>query len=139
MKKTLPIIIIFFLISLSGLVYAGCGGRVEPEGDGTTEQVATHTFSPTTGTYYSDQSVTINCATADATIYYTTDESDPKTSGTQYSVPIPVIGYGTAMTIRAYAVKAGILDSVEASAANKLITCSRYSEREMPYSSTCLI
>lgn len=42
--------------------------------------VATPTFSPDGGTYSDSQSVVINCATAGATIRYTTDGDDPTTS-----------------------------------------------------------
>ena len=40
-------------------------------------QVSTPTFSPPGGTYSSDQSVTISCATSGAEIRYTTDGATP--------------------------------------------------------------
>lgn len=89
-------------------------------------KVATPTFSPAEGTYTSAQSVTISCATQGATIYYTTDGTDPTTSSTQYTGPINV---STTMTIKAIAVLANYDDSEVATASytinlNPTITAS---------------
>ncbi len=62
---------------------------------------ATPTFSPAGGLYYADQSVMLEAASG-ATIYYTTDGSDPTTSSTQYSGPFTVNKTNT--QIRAYVV-----------------------------------
>lgn len=48
------------------------------------------TFSPVGGTYTEAQSVTISCATDGASIYYTTDGSEPTTSSTKYTGAITV-------------------------------------------------
>ena len=80
---------------------------------GETETVATPTFSPEAGTYTEAQSVTISCETTGATIYYTTDGSDPSSSSTKYSSTIAV---GETTTIKAIAVKDGMTDSSVASA-----------------------
>ncbi len=74
-------------------------------------QVDTPFMNPTTGTYNSDQSVTISCGTAGATIRYTTDNSSPNAGSPVYSTPISVAGHGTTMTIKAYATKASMTDS----------------------------
>jgi sugar lactone lactonase YvrE len=78
--------------------------------------VSTPTFNPAAGTYSSDQSVTISCATSGTTVYYTTDGSTPTTSSTLYSAAIPVAGNGTSETINAIATKDGMVDSAMASA-----------------------
>ncbi len=72
-------------------------------------QLAAPTFSPAGGTFTSAQNVTISAAEG-ATIYYTTDKSDPttSTSRTEYSEPITV---SETTTIRAIAVKDGFSNS----------------------------
>ncbi|MCR5425191.1 MAG: chitobiase/beta-hexosaminidase C-terminal domain-containing protein, partial [Bacteroidales bacterium] len=52
--------------------------------------VATPTFSPAAGTYVGAQNVTISCETEGATIYYTTDGTDPTNTSTQYTGAIAV-------------------------------------------------
>ena len=69
---------------------------------------ANPTFSPAAGTYTSAQSVEIICTTEGATIYYTTDGSDPTTSSSVYSAAITV---NSDMTIKAIAVKEGLTNS----------------------------
>ena len=64
--------------------------------------VADPTFSPEAGTYVGSVEVTLSCATAGASIYYTTDGSNPSTSSTLYSAPI-VLSQTT--TLKAFAVK----------------------------------
>ncbi len=76
--------------------------------------VATPTFAPAAGTYTSAQSVAISCATAGATIHYTTDGNDPTTSSPVYSAPINI---AATTTLKALAVKAGSTNSAIASAA----------------------
>ena len=52
--------------------------------------VATPVLTPSTGTYYTAQTVTISCATEGANIYYTLDGSTPTASSTLYTAPITV-------------------------------------------------
>ncbi len=78
---------------------------------GPTTQVALPDMAPPGGTYSSDRSVAITCATTDAVIRYTTNGTDPNGSSPAYSAAIPVSGNGTNMTIKAYAAKAGMKDS----------------------------
>jgi len=60
------------------------------------------TFSPVAGTYDSNQSVTISTTTTGATIYYTTDGSNPTSSSNVYSSAISV---SDVTTIKAIAIK----------------------------------
>ena len=76
--------------------------------------VATPSFNPPAGAYTGAQSVTINCATAGATIYYTTNGTEPTTASAQYSTPITV---SANMTIKAMAAKVSMINSPVASAA----------------------
>ncbi len=77
------------------------------------EPCATPTISPAGGSYDAAQSVTITCATEGATIYYTTDGSNPTTSSSVYSSAINV---SSDMTIKAIAAKTGYANSNVASA-----------------------
>ncbi|MBO5384311.1 MAG: chitobiase/beta-hexosaminidase C-terminal domain-containing protein [Ruminococcus sp.] len=73
------------------------------------EVVAAPTFTPASGTTFtSSQKVTISCATAGATIYYTTDGSTPTTASTKYTGAITIT---STTTIKAIAVKDGMGDS----------------------------
>jgi len=80
---------------------------------GGTQTVATPTFSPTGGTYFETQSVSIACTTEDATIRYTTDGSEPTESSAVYSAPISV---STTTTLKAKGFKSGYNASSVASA-----------------------
>ena len=74
---------------------------------------ATPTFSPAAGTYTEVQHVEISSTTEDATIYYTTDGTEPTTSSTVYTSAITV---DEDMTIKAIAVKIGMANSAVAEA-----------------------
>ena len=79
--------------------------------------VGTPTANPTAGTYSANQSVALTSSTVGATIYYTTDGSEPTiTGGTtkQYTAPILVtgtVGQSITTTIKAIAVQNGMQDS----------------------------
>ncbi|HEY2351283.1 MAG TPA: chitobiase/beta-hexosaminidase C-terminal domain-containing protein, partial [Candidatus Acidoferrum sp.] len=66
--------------------------------------VATPTFNPAGGSYTSTQNVTIATTTSGATIYYTTDGSNPTTGSTMYVSPVAV---AVSETLKAIAVKSG--------------------------------
>ena len=68
------------------------------------------TFSPEEGIFYDAFNLTLSCATAGATIYYTTDGSTPTTSSTQYSSAFEVPAATT--TVKAIAVKNGAASNV---------------------------
>ena len=74
---------------------------------------ATPTFSPEAGVYTSAQNVEISTTTDDATIYYTTDGSEPTDESTEYTSAISV---SATTTIKAIAVKEGSNDSEVATA-----------------------
>lgn len=57
---------------------------------------------------YADGLLSLSCATGDATIYYTTDGSDPAASGTVYAAP-----FAPGDTVRAVARREGKPDSAE--------------------------
>ncbi len=80
----------------------------------TYEKVETPIFDPASGSYIGAQSVNISTATSGAVIVYTTDGSDPKTSGT--SVEGTSVSVDASMTIRAYAYYTGMTDSDTAEA-----------------------
>ena len=77
------------------------------------ETVEMPAFSPAGGEVEEGTTVTIACPTDGATIYYTTDGTEPTTSSTKYTGAITV---NSAMTIKAIAVKDGYTDSEVATA-----------------------
>ena len=77
-------------------------------------QVAKPTFSYE-GEVEAGTKVEIDCKTADAKIYYTTDETDPTETSTLYDASTGII-VNEAMTIKAIAVKEGLDNSAIASA-----------------------
>ena len=84
-------------------------------------QAAAPVFSPGAGNYVGAQSVTITCADSGSTIYYTTDGSDPRVSGTRIIGASPLSGVevpvnSANLTLNAYATKSGMADSAPASA-----------------------
>ena len=80
-----------------------------------TEQVATPTFGVEAGTYYEGKTVTLTCATEDATIYYTTDGTTPTSASTEYTTAIDLSARAIT-TIKAIAVKTGMDNSEVAEA-----------------------
>lgn len=76
-------------------------------------QVETPSIAPSGATYSSAQTVTTACATAGATIRYTTDGTEPTPSSAVYSSPLTV---SATTTVKAKAFKSGMTDSVTAMA-----------------------
>ena len=64
--------------------------------------VATPVFTPSTGTYYAAQTVTITCATEGATIHYTLDGTTPTATSPIYTTALTL---DTATTLKAIAIK----------------------------------
>lgn len=85
----------------------------ETTGGGETPTCVMPTFSPAAGVYTSAQNVTITTTTEGATIYYTTDGTDPVTQGVVYANPISV---SSSTQIKAVAKKEGSNNSTIASA-----------------------
>ncbi|WP_289293609.1 MULTISPECIES: chitobiase/beta-hexosaminidase C-terminal domain-containing protein [Bacteroides] len=81
--------------------------------------VATPAFSPNGGTYYEAQNVIISCSTADATIHYTIDGTEPTTASTVYTAPIKV---ETTTTIKAIASKGNDLSDVASATYNMAVS-----------------
>ena len=81
--------------------------------------VAKPTFNIAGGSYAGEQSVTINCTTPGATIYYTTNGSDPTASSTQYNND--AITVDETMTIKAIAIKSGMANSTVAYATYSIV------------------
>jgi hypothetical protein len=117
MKRIIYSILISGFV-LTCLIFTGCtnpDSGASP-GDDHKDTVAIPVFNISTGAYSTDQSITITCATAGADIHYTVDGSTkPGSSSPVYNSPISVASHGTVMTIRAIAMKSGMLDSSEAS------------------------
>ena len=78
------------------------------QGGTSTPTVATPVFSMASGTYMEEIDVEISCATEGATIYYTTDGTDPTSASDVYTEPIHV---DQDMTIKAIATLEGYDDS----------------------------
>ncbi|MGN1340592.1 MAG: chitobiase/beta-hexosaminidase C-terminal domain-containing protein [Oscillospiraceae bacterium] len=86
-----------------------CGYEISPK----LEQAAVPVISPNGGTFSFSKTVTITSATDGASIYYTTDGSEPTESSTQYSGEFTLTDTAT---VKAIAVRVGMADSETASA-----------------------
>ena len=97
---------------------------------GGTPTCAAPTFDPAGGTFLEPQNVTISTATEGATIYYTTNDTEPSTSSDVYSEPIPV---SSTTTIKAMAVKADYNNSSVASATYTISSLVHAGTEDDPY------
>lgn len=90
--------------STSGAVFtAWAGGNAA-------NQAANPSISPASGTYLSQQSITMSCATGSSSIYYTTNGSTPSTGSTLYSGAFNSAASGS-QTIKAICTRSGYADS----------------------------
>lgn len=80
-------------------------GRVEPSED----QIAQPLISPYGGTFSGSVEVTLSCSTTGATIFYTTDGTEPTTASTRYSAPFTL---AESVTLKAVASLSGQLSAV---------------------------
>ena len=80
------------------------------EGSGDTPETPVPTFNPVSGTTF-EESLEVVITATDATVYYTTDESDPATSDTrvEYTEPFEIT---ETTTVKAIAVVDGVSSSV---------------------------
>ena len=83
----------------------------------TVQMAATPSFNPPAGAVDSGTTVAIATTTPNATIYYTTDGTQPGPSTSKYTAPIPITA---AVTIKAIATASGLANSAVASAAYTL-------------------
>ena len=84
------------------------------EGGSSEVIVAAPQASPQSGAVASGTEITLTCATSDASIYYTLDGSDPRTSGTQYTAPFEITGnVGATVTLKAVAIKDDVSSAVQ--------------------------
>lgn len=68
-------------------------------------------FSKNSGVYHSDIDIELSSGTEGATIYYTTDGSDPNEESEVYTGVITLSGNGTYITVKAVAYKDGMMNS----------------------------
>ena len=99
-------------------------------GSSTTNACATPTFNPEAGAYTSAQNVEINTTTDGATIYYTTDGTEPTTNSNVYTAAIPV---STTTTIKAIAVKDDMDNSSVATATYTIVSIEHAGTEADPY------
>lgn len=83
------------------------------EGGQVMQTVATPTFSVAQGAVAEGTKVALACETEGATIYYTTDNTEPTDASTEYTAEIEI---NAAMTIKAIAIKEGMINSAVATA-----------------------
>ena len=70
----------------------------------------TPVFSISSGSYFEEQTIEITCETEGATIYYTTDETDPTAESTAYDAANP-LKMSESVVIKAIAIKEGMENS----------------------------
>ena len=117
-KRNLVWAVLSAAAMLLAVVVSGCERVPANPNDPASESylTATPSLDLTEGTYHADVSVNISCSDEDAVIYYTTDNTQPTTSSSTYSGPVPVGGHGTATTVRAIAQAPDFYPSAEATA-----------------------
>jgi alpha-tubulin suppressor-like RCC1 family protein len=71
-------------------------------------KAGTPVLAPAPGSFGSNQTLTIACATTGATVRYTTDGSEPTPASASYASPLALT---QTTTVKAYAAKAGVADS----------------------------
>ncbi len=114
--------IVFTAIIALAIVLTGCPSPVPPGGGGGgTTTVETPIISPSTGSSIQQDSaqITITCATASASIYYTVNGDAPTASSTPYAGAFAINSFavvGTPLTVKAIGILSGSTDSSVAQA-----------------------
>lgn len=85
---------------------------------GATTKVSRPVFIPAGGTYGAPQQVTLTCSTSGATIYYTTNGSEPTTTSTRYTGPFWV---NNTSTVKAFATAAALESSAAQTAEYRIV------------------
>ncbi|PTM07786.1 MAG: hypothetical protein DA443_09470, partial [Bacteroidetes bacterium] len=88
-----------YTIPNPGLIQDSFNLVFTPSGNVPDPIAETPVFSPNGGTFQGSVDVTITSATEGATIYYTTDGSDPSTSSTEYTGPVTLSASATMKAI----------------------------------------
>jgi hypothetical protein len=96
----------------------------------TPSKVATPTFSPSSGTYSSPQTVILSCSTSGATITYIINGAEPSSLSPVYAGPILV---NANSTIRARAFKEGMTNSEVASSTYNIARVKSWTENWLIY------
>lgn len=108
-------------------------GSLEVTTYSTKSAVATPTANVSTGTYYETQSITLNCATEGASIYYTLDgTTTPTASSTKYTDGTP-ISITETNTLMAIAVKTDMNDSEVLTITYTIITLNKFTIGDKTY------
>ena len=84
------------------VVLFGCGGGATANKVSTPAGIAAPNFTPTAGTVPASQTVVMSSVTVGASIFFTTDGSEPTTSSTAFTTPISLTT--TSTTVKAIAV-----------------------------------
>ncbi|MDR2608094.1 MAG: chitobiase/beta-hexosaminidase C-terminal domain-containing protein, partial [Treponema sp.] len=96
---------LFLPLFIIGSIFIACDTGSP---DITLETVAAPAASPGAGEIESGTTVSLSTTTEGASIYYTLDGNEPSEGSTKYTDPI---GLSAALTIRAFAVKQGMINS----------------------------
>lgn len=111
-------------------VTVAVSGEVTPLAPVTTPTIDVTGIANGTDTYWNTAEITLATTTPGATIYYTTDDSEPTTASTEYTVAFDVTA---TTTIKAFAVADGLDDS---EVATKIITITEPATATTPYDET---
>lgn len=119
------------LTSNTNLTFTASSGKrfvvwgVTAEEEVSAQTCAKPSFNPIEGTYTQAQNVIISTETQGATIYYTTDGTDPTNASTQYNGAINI---SSTTTIKAIAMKNGMDNSSIAEATYTILSLQTISE-----------